>query len=308
MENLFGLSKKAMKEELLRGRDMANQLLEVLSCDDKSNKEVKGSMLSLIAQDLVGEVLKSLTNTLLLLNNKEDSNDVGVPITVGNISLLTNFNKMEEDLDGSCKKLKTLNTKNLKGSNKRKSIALTWEKNTSILIDDGHTWRKYGQKKITNAKYFRSYYRCTHMYDQHCEAMKHVQRTQENPPLYKTTYYGHHSCKSSFHSDITFESILSSDSDSNSILLNFDNNIPCKQEYSFWSPSSLPPLVSTKGEPMEVNQVIQDTDHLAQNQLVSSKNLLLCDFDVYFDYLRHATMLSSTETVELENVCSQFGF
>lgn len=120
MENLFGLSKKAMKEELLRGRDMANQLLEVLSCDDKSNKEVKGSMLSLIAQDLVGEVLKSLTNTLLLLNNKEDSNDVGVPITVGNISLLTNFNKMEEDLDGSCKKLKTLNTKNLKGSNKRK--------------------------------------------------------------------------------------------------------------------------------------------------------------------------------------------
>lgn len=154
----------------------------------------------------------------------------------------------------------------------------------------------------------RSYYRCTHMYDQHCEAMKHVQRTQENPPLYKTTYYGHHSCKSSFHSDITFESILSSDSDSNSILLNFDNNIPCKQEYSFWSPSSLPPLVSTKGEPMEVNQVIQDTDHLAQNQLVSSKNLLLCDFDVYFDYLRHATMLSSTETVELENVCSQFGF
>jgi hypothetical protein len=114
MENLLWLptnGKKAMEEELIRGRDMANQLLEAITYDDKSNIEVKGSnsksspVLPLIAGDLVREVLKSLTNTLLLLNNAKDSNDVAVPISVS---------------DGSCKKLKTLNTKNPTGSNKRK--------------------------------------------------------------------------------------------------------------------------------------------------------------------------------------------
>jgi len=36
-----------------------------------------------------------------------------------------------------------------------RSSAPTWEKTASLLLDDGHTWRKYGQKMITNAKYFR---------------------------------------------------------------------------------------------------------------------------------------------------------
>ncbi|WJX67721.1 hypothetical protein P8452_52165 [Trifolium repens] len=163
-----------------------------------------------------------------------------------------------------------------------RSSAPTWEKTTSILIDDGHTWRKYGQKRITNAKFIRSYYRCTHMYDQHCEAMKHVQQTQNNPPLYRTTYYGHHTCKSNFQSNINFEPILSSDSS----IISFDNNILDNQEHPFRSSPSLPLLASVKGDPKEV---IYD-DPFTPNQLCSSENLQLCDFDVYFDYLKHATM------------------
>ncbi|GAU32252.1 hypothetical protein TSUD_53790 [Trifolium subterraneum] len=136
MENMVWIptnSKKAMEEELLRGRDMANQVLEVLTFDDKSNiiREIKGSNLKSssskvlplsVAEDLVREVLKSLTNTILLLNNNQESNEVVVPITVGDFSLSTNCHKVEEeDLERSCKKLKTLNTKNIpKGSNKRK--------------------------------------------------------------------------------------------------------------------------------------------------------------------------------------------
>ncbi|XP_045800974.1 probable WRKY transcription factor 62 [Trifolium pratense] len=288
MENLSWHTngKKAMEKELLRGRDMANQLLEVLTFDDKTNirEMMKGSNLKsssskvlplIVAEDLVREVLKSFTNTLLLLNNNQDSNDGR------DFSFSMNCHKLEEDLDGAYKKFKTLNTKNPKGSNKRKSSAPTWEKTTSILIDDGHTWRKYGQKRITNAKYFRSYYRCSHMDDQHCEAMKHVQQTQNNPPLYRTTYYGHHTCQSSFHSDLNFESNLSSDD--SSILLSFDNNILSKQEQPF---PPLPLLASVNGDPKEV---IHD-DHFIPNQLCTSENLQLCDFDVYFDYLRHATV------------------
>jgi hypothetical protein len=74
-----------------------------------------------VAEDLVREVLKSFTNTILLLNNNQESIDVAIPITVGDVFLSTNCHKLEEeDLDRSCKKLKTLNTKNPKGSNKRK--------------------------------------------------------------------------------------------------------------------------------------------------------------------------------------------
>jgi hypothetical protein len=136
MENLVWIptnSKKAMEEELLRGRDMANQVLEVLSFDDMSNiiREIKGSNLKStssskllplsVAEDLVREVLKSFTNTILLLNNNQESIDVAIPITVGDVFLSTNCHKLEEeDLDRSCKKLKTLNTNNPKGSNKRK--------------------------------------------------------------------------------------------------------------------------------------------------------------------------------------------
>ncbi|XP_058773598.1 WRKY DNA-binding transcription factor 70-like [Vicia villosa] len=301
MENLVWLSRKgkeAMEEELIRGRDMANQLLEVLTLDDKSNviREVKGSnsksskVLPLdVAQDLVREVLKSLTNTLLLLHNKEDSNDV--PIAVRDFSLTTSCHKMVEDLDGAYKQLKTLKTKSPKGSKKRKLSAPTWEKTTSVLIEDGHTWRKYGQKTIANSKYFRSYYRCTHS-DQHCEAMKHVQRIQENPPLYRTTCYGHHTCKSYFQSNIISEPVSSSDS---SILLSFDNTIQSKEEDMLW-PSPLPPLsplrVSSEGNPVEV----MHDDHFLQNQWFLPENLQLWESDAYLDYLRYVNVLSSSES------------
>lgn len=61
-------------------------------------------------------------------------------------------------------------------------------------MDDGQAWRKYGQKVILNAKFPRNYYRCTHKYDQSCQATKQVQQVEEDPPKFRTTYYGHHSC------------------------------------------------------------------------------------------------------------------
>lgn len=128
MENVVWLStngKKAIEEELIRGHDMANQLLEVLTFDDKSNisiREVKGSnsqsLSTLIAGDLVRKILKSLTNTLLLLNNNKEFNDV--PVSGRDVSISNSYHKMEVDLDGAYKKLKILNTNQQKGSNKRK--------------------------------------------------------------------------------------------------------------------------------------------------------------------------------------------
>lgn len=144
---------------------------------------------------------------------------------------------------------------------------------------------------------YRSYYRCSHKNDQGCQAMKQVQRIQDNPPLYRTTYYSHHTCKSPMNPEIIVEPFSPSAS---SILLSFDNNLQSKQE----NPFSSSILASTKHEPQEVIH----NEHSAQNKLSTFENLLFYDYDIPFDYSRNATLLSSTEAVQFENVYEQYGF
>ncbi|CAN8244304.1 unnamed protein product [Cochlearia groenlandica] len=60
---------------------------------------------------------------------------------------------------------------------------------------DGFLWRKYGQKCIKNSVHQRSYYRCSYNKDYDCEARKHEQKIKDNPPVYRTTYFGQHTCK-----------------------------------------------------------------------------------------------------------------
>ncbi|XP_062198728.1 transcription factor WRKY19-like [Phragmites australis] len=61
-------------------------------------------------------------------------------------------------------------------------------------VDDGHSWRKYGQKEILGAKHPRGYYRCTHRHSQGCAATKQVQRTDDDPALFDVIYHGKHTC------------------------------------------------------------------------------------------------------------------
>lgn len=61
-------------------------------------------------------------------------------------------------------------------------------------VEDGHSWRKYGQKEILGAKHPRGYYRCTHRNSQGCVATKQVQRTDEDPTLFNVIYHGTHTC------------------------------------------------------------------------------------------------------------------
>ncbi|CAM0951028.1 unnamed protein product [Alopecurus aequalis] len=61
-------------------------------------------------------------------------------------------------------------------------------------VDDGHSWRKYGQKEILGAQHPRGYYRCTYQKTQGCTATKQVQRADEDPSLYDVIYKGEHTC------------------------------------------------------------------------------------------------------------------
>ncbi|KAI5059624.1 hypothetical protein GOP47_0025943 [Adiantum capillus-veneris] len=63
--------------------------------------------------------------------------------------------------------------------------------------DDGHTWRKYGQKIIHGALHPRGYYRCTHCKtDIGCPAVKQVQRCDEEQMFFDVIYKGYHTCRS----------------------------------------------------------------------------------------------------------------
>ncbi|OEL13927.1 putative WRKY transcription factor 30 [Dichanthelium oligosanthes] len=66
-------------------------------------------------------------------------------------------------------------------------------------LDDGLSWRKYGQKDILGAKYPRAYFRCTHRHSQGCLATKHVQRADGDPLLHDVVYHGVHTCAQAAH-------------------------------------------------------------------------------------------------------------
>jgi len=109
-----------MEEELNKGRDTANQLLQILvhkSNTRHSDAEVEGLVLP-FAEDLARKVLRSFSNTLLLLNTHTDVSDgVVMPVTVNDVSSSLKCPNLE-DKDGVCKG--SINAKRRRVSHKRK--------------------------------------------------------------------------------------------------------------------------------------------------------------------------------------------
>ncbi|XP_074555965.1 uncharacterized protein LOC141811809 [Curcuma longa] len=62
-------------------------------------------------------------------------------------------------------------------------------------LEDGYSWRKYGQKEILGARHPRGYYRCTHRSTAGCLATKQVQRSDDDPCVFDITYRGDHTCQ-----------------------------------------------------------------------------------------------------------------
>ncbi|TKY65664.1 WRKY transcription factor 70 [Spatholobus suberectus] len=244
-----GSSRRKAIEELVRGHGCAKRLRSVINgiCEDGSSTP--------FAEQLLKEVLMSFTNSLLILNNPTSKpHDHVSDVQVWDSS------KSEDSQESNCK---SSAAKERRGCYKRRRNEQTWEKESEAPIDDGHQWRKYGQKEILNAKYPRNYYRCTHKFDQSCQATKQVQRVQEDPILYKTTYYGHHTCKSLVNPEIILDPISPSAS---SKFFSFDNSFPApsKQECPFLS-SSLPPVKRECKE--EVPPSTSSNDYLISSEL-----------------------------------------
>ncbi|VAH20325.1 unnamed protein product [Triticum turgidum subsp. durum] len=73
---------------------------------------------------------------------------------------------------------------------------------TETPENDGFHWRKYGEKKILNAVFPRSYYRCGYSDEHRCPAKKLVQQqNNSDPPVFMVTMINDHTCSSLFPAD-----------------------------------------------------------------------------------------------------------
>lgn len=219
-ENVAGDQKRAT-EVLSNGREFADQLRTMLGSQPLN---VDQTTSNLSAGDLVAKILDSFEKSLLILQLPSSISDEGsqVPVNSGYGGVAP---KSEELDSGQSHKI----IKDRRGCFKRRRTSEAETKVSSTPVEDGHAWRKYGQKPILNAKYPRHYYRCTHKFEQGCLATKQVQKTEEDPlPMYRTTYYGRHTCKNNYtdHNQFVLDSINQRDSSSTSILLNFQQNSP----------------------------------------------------------------------------------
>ncbi|KAK4268399.1 hypothetical protein QN277_025064 [Acacia crassicarpa] len=215
MENLMAV------KELERGREFACQFRRLMlrGVDQEDDDKVKG-LTTLSAEDLVAKVLDSFTNTLSLFNHYSADSS----ITTSSFSHLP-AHSVESHENPKTKSPTTIKDRTRSSPKKRKSAQIqTWvEESKMSPKEDGYAWRKYGQKIILNSKHPRNYYRCTYKHDQGCEAIKHVQKIQDDPPLCRTTYFGHHTCTNPLNPLIFLDSYDPINSTS-AFIISFQNN------------------------------------------------------------------------------------
>ncbi|XP_022922779.1 probable WRKY transcription factor 53 isoform X1 [Cucurbita moschata] len=194
--------KKKLKNELLKGKELAKQLQIHLNVRPSSSSmaaaaaaaaAVSSSSSSSVSNDggelLVQKILSSYEKALSLLSSN------GIQISESPSSL--NGSPRSEDSDREFKDHDHTNA-----SSRTRNILPTWTQKFQVSpgmalegsLDDGFCWRKYGQKGILGARHPRGYYRCTHRNLQGCLATKQVQRSDHDPNIFEITYRGTHSC------------------------------------------------------------------------------------------------------------------
>ncbi|CAN6467652.1 unnamed protein product [Victoria cruziana] len=194
--------------ELREGHEYARQLMSLMvapSTDDDDRHEMQ--------KILVEAVLHSFESAIAILKPDESGRrTVGDPVGIQSSDSPAREN-VEVQAKGSCKKRKpsqmpTTTTKTI----------------SAVHEEDGYAWRKYGQKDILGSRFPRSYFRCTHKFDQGCPAIKQVQRLDQNPALLQITYMGSHTCKPTRCSPDLAAAATADPADGHEFFLNFETN------------------------------------------------------------------------------------
>ncbi|MBA0572838.1 hypothetical protein Golob_000146 [Gossypium lobatum] len=194
-ENLSTKEKKKVVKQLVEGQDYANQLQILLrnNNNNPSQQQQTEHHLSSTKEQLVDKILSSFNQTLSELTS----------VNVASSHNQTGSNDDQLVKSEDCSESRRPRPKGKRGCYKRKRAEQAWTV-VSATTQDGHGWRKYGQKDILNSKHPRSYFRCTRKYDQGCRATKQVQRLEEDgSQMYRITYIGAHTC-----TNHSFEAVL----------------------------------------------------------------------------------------------------
>ncbi|XP_071732246.1 probable WRKY transcription factor 54 [Rutidosis leptorrhynchoides] len=255
MEKTITSNKKRLIGELIRGRDCTRKLQNLLRQrmvnDDSSS-----------TNDLVMNILGSFSNSLLELSSWGSDPVIGSGAVRLNVRAL--------DLKESEKKPLPV-VKERRGCYKRRKT----EDSRIIIVEtmeDGYSWRKYGQKEILDTKFPRCYFRCSYK-SEGCKALKQVQKMDDGSELFQITYFGFHTCQSMHKNTQMF----SSTGDLNSFLLNFEDS-KIKE-----SPSSLSTITNTHFTPsmkQEDDSNAQSCDHTVSSNHDTSSTPLWNDINV----------------------------
>ncbi|KAG1338159.1 putative WRKY transcription factor 70 [Cocos nucifera] len=235
---LLACDHEAAIKEIDRGHELMTQLRAILI-----PLLPAGGGLTELAGYLVEEILKSSTMALSRLR------DGSCGLSASSDSDDDRRNKV---FDG--KRKSTDERERPDGRRRRKQLD-SWPIVTSVPHYDGHQWRKYGQKTINNAKYPRSYYRCTNSKDQGCQATKVVQQedSDSDPPKFIVTYSMQHTCKNV---DINSPFVVDSAPSSTSLLGSESEYSLCHQP----SPSSIVTENQSQGNSLLIADELP-TDH-----------------------------------------------
>ncbi|CAD6255104.1 unnamed protein product [Miscanthus lutarioriparius] len=115
----------------------------------------------------------------------------------------------------------------------------TWTSDTYAPYDDGHQWRKYGEKKLSISNFPRFYYRCTYKNDMKCPATKQVQQKDtSDPPLFSVTYFNHHTCSTSSSAVGSARDIASQSSSKKAVSICFSPHAASEQPSFLTSPAT----------------------------------------------------------------------
>ncbi|XP_061348156.1 probable WRKY transcription factor 30 [Gastrolobium bilobum] len=181
---------KSLIHELLQGLELARQLQIYLHVPSSSQET---------RELLIQKIISTFEKALEMVNWKgpvgeSSQHPSGVVIRKSDSPPLSSSPR-SEDSD------RDLKDQESNASTKRNTFP-RWTKHIRVNpgmgvegpLDDGYSWRKYGQKDILGAMYPRGYYRCTHRNVQGCLATKQVQRSDEDPTVFEINYRGKHTC------------------------------------------------------------------------------------------------------------------
>ncbi|XP_021748208.1 probable WRKY transcription factor 41 [Chenopodium quinoa] len=209
MEEVKGFDRRAhLINELLQGMEFAKQLRSQIlnptnnsSSSSSSNDDYNSDQVAL-NNSLLEKMLSSFDKTITIAKKL----NIQIPQDPSTNNLnhrYAHFSESSHSLAISSPKSETSHN-DFSPSKKRKSMMPKWTKTVQIgnegvkglegALEDGYSWRKYGQKEILRAKFPRGYYRCTHRHTKGCAATKQVQRSDEDPSIYQIMYRGEHTC------------------------------------------------------------------------------------------------------------------